>query len=103
MDKLKIGDTVQVSTGKDTGKKGKILRVTAGRSRAVVEGINMLKQFRRKTQADQQGGVVAVEAPINISNLMLVCKHCSRPTRVGFMKLGDGKKSRICKSCKEAI
>ncbi len=103
MDKLKIGDIVQVNKGKDVGKKGKILKVAAGKKRAVVEGVNMLKQFKRRTQQDQQGGVIAVEAAISMANLMFVCKHCSRPTRVGFMKLQDGTKSRICKSCKEAI
>ena len=103
MDKLKIGDTVQVSKGKDVGKKGKILKVTAGKSRAVVEGVNMLKQFKRRTQQDQQGGVVSIESPIAISNLMVVCKHCGKPARVGVKVLEDKTRSRYCKSCKEVI
>ena len=103
MDKIKIGDIVQVSKGKDKGKKGKVLRVVVDTKRAVVEGINLLKHFRRRSQQDQQGGVVSVESPISIANLMLVCKSCSRPTRVGFKAMQDKTKSRFCKSCKEVI
>ena len=103
MNKIKVGDTVQAVKGKDRGKKGKILRITAAGNRAVVEGINFLKHFRRKTQQDQQGGVVSVESPVAIANLALVCKSCSRPVRIGFKLLQDGTKSRFCKSCKEAI
>ena len=103
MFKLKIGDIVQVSKGKDKGKKGKVLRILEPQQRAVVEGINMLKHFRRRTQQDQQGGIVSVESPIAIANIMVVCKGCNRSTRVGFKLLPDGTKSRICKSCKEVI
>jgi len=100
MNKIKVGDTVQVTKGKDRGKKGKVLRLASGR--ATVEGINFLKHFRRRTQQDQQGGVVSVESPLNIANLVLVCKSCGRTARVGFKVLADGTKTRFCKSCKEA-
>jgi len=103
MNKIRIGDTVQVIKGKDRGKKGKVLRINAQVGRASVEGINLLKQFRRRSQQDQQGGVVSVEGLMNMANLMLVCKNCNRPARVGFKLLQDGTKSRICKSCKEVI
>jgi len=103
MNKIKVGDTVQAVKGKDRGKKGKILRITATGNRAVVEGINFLKHFRRKTQQDQQGGVVSVESPVAIANLALVCKSCNRPVRIGFKLLQDGTKSRFCKFCKEVI
>ncbi|TRZ49553.1 50S ribosomal protein L24 [bacterium] len=103
MDKIRVGDTVQVIKGKDRGKKGKVLRINAQAGRASVEGINLLKHFRRRSQQDQQGGVVSVEGLMNKANLMLVCKNCSRPARVGFKLLQDGTKSRICKSCKEVI
>jgi large subunit ribosomal protein L24 len=103
MNKIRIGDTVQVIKGKDRGKKGKLLRINVQTRRASVEGVNLLKQFRRRTQQDQQGGIVSVEGPMDIANLMLVCKSCGRPTRVGFKVLQDGTKSRFCKSCKEVV
>lgn len=103
MRKIKQGDTVVVLKGKDKGKKGKILKVLLQGERAIVEGLNMLKKHKRKTQQDQQGGIVSIEAPINISNLMLFCKNCSRGSRAGFILLKDGVKSRVCKRCKEPI
>ncbi len=101
--KIKRGDTIQVVKGKDRGKKGKVLNILAGQKRAIVEGINLIKKHKRRTQADQQGGIVSVEVPIAVPNLMIVCKHCGRAARVGFMELKDGTKSRFCKACKEAI
>jgi large subunit ribosomal protein L24 len=89
--------------GKDKGKKGKVVQVLNGAGRALVEGINLAKKHKRQTRQDQQGGIVSIEMPIAIANIMLVCKHCDRPTRVGFSILKDGTKSRVCKSCKEAI
>jgi large subunit ribosomal protein L24 len=103
MQKIRKGDTVQVIKGKDRGKKGKILAMLLQEGRAVVEGINLAKKHRRKTQQDQQGGIVSLEMPISISNLMLFCKHCNRPARAGFSVLKDGSKSRICRDCKEVI
>ncbi len=104
MYKIKKGDTVQVIKGKDAGKKGKVLRILHAQNRALVEGVNQVKKHRRKTREDQQGGIVSVETPLAIANLMLVCKSCSRPVRVGF-KLAEGsaEKLRFCKSCKETF
>lgn len=101
--KIKRNDIVQVTKGKDRGKKGKILTLLGLEKKAIVEGINLVKKHKRKTQNDQQGGVVSIEAPIAISNLMLVCKHCNRPAKVGFMKHKDGVKTRVCRACKETI
>ncbi len=101
--KIKRGDTVQVIKGEDRGKKGKILNILPASKRAIVEGINLVKKHKRKTQADQQGGIISIESPIALANLMLFCKHCNRPVRVGVMRLKDQTKSRFCKSCKEAI
>ncbi|MDD5669752.1 MAG: 50S ribosomal protein L24 [Candidatus Omnitrophica bacterium] len=100
--KLRKGDTVQVIKGKDKGKKGKILRVLATEKRAVVEGINMMKKHMRRTQQDK-GGIVSVERPMSVANIMFLCKNCSRPVRVGFKLLKDESKVRMCKRCKEAI
>ena len=103
MQKIRKNDIIQVVTGKDKGKKGKVVQVLNSAGRALVEGINLAKKHKRQTRQDQQGGIVSIEMPIAIANIMLVCKHCDRPTRVGFSVLKDGTKSRVCKSCKEAI
>lgn len=103
MYKIKKGDTVQITKGKDRGKKGKVLFVLAEGKNALIEGLNMAKKHKRKTSQDQQGGIISIEKPVNMANLNYVCKNCNRPTRVGFSVLKDGTKTRICKSCKEAI
>ncbi len=101
--KIKQNDLVQSAKGRDRGKKGKVLEIFTGGKRALVEGINLVKKHKRKTQQDQQGGVISIESSISVSNLMLLCKNCNRPARVGFKILKDGTKSRYCKSCKEVI
>lgn len=103
MYKIRRGDIVQAIKGKDKGKNGKVLSILLAEKRVLVEGLNTVKKHKRKTQQDQQGGIVSIETPISIANLMLVCKSCNRPTRVGIMNLKDGTKSRFCKACKEAI
>ena len=103
MQKIRKGDIVQAVKGKDKGKKGKVIQVFSERGRALVEGINLAKKHKRQTRQDQQGGIVSIEMPIALGNIMLVCKHCDRPTRVGFSLLKDGTKSRVCKACKEVI
>lgn len=101
--KIRKGDTVEVIKGKDKGKKGKVLSVLIAKSRAVVEGINMVKKHKRRTQQDDKGGIIAIETPISMANLMLFCKSCNRGRKVGFSVLKDGTKTRLCKNCKEAI
>lgn len=103
MFKIKKNDTVQVTKGKDKGKRGRVLDVFVDRNRALVEGINFVKKHKRQTRQDQQGGIVSIESPIAIANLQVFCKSCDKPVRVGF-SVAEGKaKSRVCKSCKEAI
>jgi len=101
--KIRKGDIVQAIKGKDKGKKGKVIQVLTERGRALVEGINLAKKHKRQTRQDQKGGIVSIEMPIALSNIMLVCKHCDRPSRFGFSILKDGTKSRVCKACKEVI
>jgi large subunit ribosomal protein L24 len=103
MFKIRKGDTVQVIKGKDRGKRGRVLEVFVKEERALVEGINLGKKAKRKTQQDQQGGIISLEMPIHIACLSLVCKSCNRPVRVGFTVTADRTKSRYCKVCKEAI
>ena len=101
--KIRKNDIVQVIKGKDAGKKGKVLSITADGRRALVEGINTVKKHKRQTRQDQQGGIVTIEMPIAVGNIMYFCKKCEKGVRVGFMLLKDKTKSRVCKSCKEAI
>ncbi len=103
MIKIRRNDIVQSIKGRDKGKKGKVLKLFFAEKRALVEGINMVKKHKRKTQTDQQGGVVSIELPISIANIKLFCKQCNRPVRVGFTVLTDGTKTRTCKICKEVI
>lgn len=104
MNKIKKGDTVAVMTGKDKGKKGKVLRVMPETGKILVEGINFVKKHQRKTRQDQQeAGIVQVERPVHAANLMVVCKNCQAPARVGFTVLKDKTKARICKKCNEAF
>ena len=103
MFKLWKGDIVQVTKGKDKGKKGKIINFAPGTSRALVEGINTVKKHKRQTRQDEKGGIVTIEMPISVANIMFYCKACDKPVRLGFSVLKDGAKSRICKTCKEAV
>ncbi|MDD5565537.1 MAG: 50S ribosomal protein L24 [Candidatus Omnitrophica bacterium] len=102
MSKIKKNDTVLVLKGKDRGKKGKVLKAI-GESRIIIEGINLVKKSVRKKQQDQQGGIVSIEAPLAIANVILVCKNCNKPTRVGIKVSKDGSKSRVCKHCKGTL
>ncbi len=101
--KIKKGDMVASIKGKDRGKKGKVIEVLSAESRVLIEGINLVKKHKRRTQQDQKGGIVSIERPISIANVMVVCKHCNSPTRIGFKALSDGTKARFCKSCKETL
>jgi large subunit ribosomal protein L24 len=101
--KIRRGDLVAVIAGKDRGKRGKVKQVLPREDRVVVEGVNFVKRHRRPRGQMDQGGIVEFEAPIHISNVMLICPHCKQPTRVGFEFLPDGGKVRICRSCGEAL
>ncbi len=104
MNKIRKGDTVAVMTGKDKGKKGKVLHVMPETGKVLVEGINFVKKHQRKTRQDQQeAGIIQVERPVQVANLMVVCKNCQAPARVGFTILKDQTKARICKKCNEAF
>jgi large subunit ribosomal protein L24 len=101
--KIRKNDIVSVIVGKDSGKKGKVLKVFPKKSRAVVEGINFVKRHVRRRREDEPGGIIQRESPIHISNLMLYCNKCSRPVRTGIKFLEDGSKVRVCKRCGESI
>lgn len=101
--KIRRNDTVVLTTGKDKGKSGKVRRVFPDKNRVVVEGLNMIKRHSRARRATRQAGIIELEAPIHISNVMLLCSKCDRRTRVGFRALADGKRVRICISCQEVV
>jgi len=100
---IKKGDTVLVTTGKDAGKKGKVLRVIPLKNRVVVEGVNRVKKHQRPSRAIPQGGILKIESPLNASNVMLVCNKCSKPTRLAKTLLDSGEKVRVCKQCGEIM
>ena len=101
--KIRKNDTVIIIAGKDRGKKGKVRRTLPKEDRVIVEGLNMIKRHSRAGRTARQAGIIELEAPIHISNVMLLCDKCAKPTRVSFDFLADGKKVRICNSCGEVI
>jgi large subunit ribosomal protein L24 len=100
---VKSGDRVMVISGKFKGKSGKIIMVDRVKDRILVEGINFVKKHARQTRQDRRGGITDIEAPIAISNVMLICTHCGVPVRVGWRETSDGHKTRYCKRCNENI
>lgn len=100
---VKKGDSVIVISGKDKGKKGRVLQVYPKDSRVLVEGINFVKKHTRPSQKNQQGGIITQEAPIHSSNVMLVDPKSGGPTRVGYKVLNNGSKVRVAKKSGETI
>ena len=106
MAKIKKGDTVEVVSGNDRDLQGVVQRVLTKSDRVVVTGINKVKKHQRPMRAGRgqiQPGVIEFEAPVHISNVMLVCPRCDERTRVGYTRLEDGSKVRVCKRCEEVM
>jgi len=99
--KIKKGDTVLVLSGRDRGKKGKILEVDPGKNKIVVERVNIAKKHQKPTR-NFQGGIIEKPLPLVASKVMLVCPRCSEPTRVGS-KLVNDRQVRVCRKCEEII
>lgn len=100
---VKKGDVVMVITGKNAGKKGKVLEVIPKKDRIVVEGVNVVKRHTRPTQKMPQGGIVEKEAPFASSNAMIFCSKCNNPRRINKELMANGKKIRVCSKCGEAF
>ncbi len=100
---VRRGDTVAVISGRERGKRGKVLRVLPTGGRVLVEKINMMKKHQRPTQKLRQGGIIERESPLALSNVLVVCARCDKPSRSGIKTLADGRKLRICKRCGELI
>jgi len=101
--RLKKNDQVMIISGEHKGQSGKIVRVLPKKNAAIVENKNMVKRHSKPTQKNQQGGILDKEAPIQISNLMLICPKTGKPTRIGSKTLENGNRVRFSKKAKELI
>ena len=101
--RIRQNDTVEVISGRDLGKRGKVQRVLSPNDRVIVEGVNIVKRPQRPTAAVRQAGIIQKEAPLPLSKVMLVCQRCNKAVRVGYRFLEDGRKVRMCRSCHEVI
>ena len=102
MASIRREDNVLVLSGKDRGKTGRVRSVLVKKDRVVVDGVNMMKKHQRPTQSQgvpAPGGIVTREAPLHVSNVMLICKECRKPARTGMRIRNDGVKVRVCKKC----
>ena len=100
---IKKDDKVIVIAGKEKGKIGTVLKLDSEKGRVIVEKVNMAKRHARPSAQTGQGGIIQKEAPLQISNVMIVCNKCTEPTRIGKRRLEDGSKVRVCKKCGEPI
>lgn len=101
--KIKKDDNVLVINGKDRGKTGKVRFAYPKKQRIIIEGINFIKKHSKARGAARQAGIIDLEASVHISNVMLVCDKCSKPCRIGYTKLEDGRRVRFCRVCNEVI
>lgn len=101
--RIKIDDKVKVVAGKEKGKIGKVLKIDGKKNRILIENINIIKRHARPSAKQRQGGIIESEAPIDLSNVMLMCNKCVTPIRIKTKRLEDGKKIRICGKCEEVI
>lgn len=100
---LKKGDNVAIITGKDRGKIGNIVNVFSKRNKIIVENLNLRKKHIKPRKQGEKGQTINIAVPLDISNVMIVCKNCGKKTRIGYKILEDKSKIRICIKCKEEI
>ncbi len=100
---IKKNDTAIVLSGKDKGKKGRIISVMPSKGRVIIENINIIKKHMKPNKQYTQGGIISKEGALPISKIMLVCPKCSKPTRISNALIDNTKKLRMCKKCKEVI
>jgi len=100
--KIKKGDTVLVISGKDKGKKGKILKAFPKERKVLVEGVHIMKKHQKPKKTGEKGQIIEKPAPISVSNVKLICSKCNKAVRIGY-KIIDNKKYRICKKCNKQI
>ena len=100
---IRINDTVAVVTGKEKGKRGRVLMVLPGKERVIVEKVNFIKRHTKPSQKQRQGGIIEREGPIHLSNVQLYCKKCAKPVRLRHLAGADGEKSRACARCGDLL
>ncbi len=100
---IKKDDKVKVIAGKDKGKVGKVVKVIRKSNKVLVENVNIVKRHTKPSAKNKQGGIVAGEASIHVSNVMLMCNKCIKPVRIKTQTLDNGKKARVCRKCSEQI
>jgi large subunit ribosomal protein L24 len=100
---IKKNDTVKVMVGKEKGKSGRVLSVYPSKDQVLIEKVNIIKRHMKPTRKYTQGGIIEKEAPLHISNVMLVCPKCNKPTSIGNSLMQDGRKLRTCRKCREVI
>jgi large subunit ribosomal protein L24 len=101
--KIKKDDTVLVIAGKNKGKKGKVRFAYPEKDMVMIEGVNMIKKHAKAKPQVKQAGIIEREAPISVSDVMLVCSKCNKPVRIGYKILQDGRKARVCRACGEVV
>ncbi len=101
--KIRKDDNVLVIAGKDRGKKGKVRFAYPDDKRVIIEGVNLIKKNVKAVRDVRQAGIIEREAPVDSSNVMLLCNKCNKPTRVGIQVLQDGSRTRVCRVCHEVI
>jgi large subunit ribosomal protein L24 len=101
--RIRRNDLVMIVTGRDRGKTGKVLRVVPRENRVVIERINLVKRHSRPSGPASPGGIVEKEAPVALSNVMIMCDRCNAPVRIGVKIAGDSAKTRVCRRCGEPL
>ena len=101
--RLRSNDNVLVLKGRDRGKVGRIQQIFPKHDKVLVEGVNIVLRHTKATGQARQAGIIQKELPITASNVMAICMHCTRPTRIGYRVLADETKARVCKKCQEVI
>lgn len=101
--KIRKNDNVLIIAGKDRGKKGKVRKAIPDKQAVLVEGLNLIKRHSKTKGKTRQAGIIELEGPIHVSNVMLICNKCNKPVKVGVRILDDGKKARYCRNCSEII
>jgi len=98
---IRKNDLVMVVNGKEKGKSGRILRVMPEKEKVIIEKINFIKRHARPHGKQRQGGILEKEAPLHVSNVMLLCEKCNKPVRIGHRVVEGSKKARVCRKCGE--
>lgn len=101
--KIRKNDNVLITVGKDKGKKGKVRKALPDKERVIVEGLNLIKRHSKTKGKTRQAGIIELEGPVHVSNVMVICNKCNKPVKVGVRILEDGKKARYCRNCSEII